>query len=191
VLQKWCLPRLDSRLIQSLQYEGSSWQPRPAGKEQKKYQQYRYVDRNRAEGMSCDRILHIERYLRPRKIIVPAALITKTKAASQNIRTMFCMISNADSGSIAAIGRHRVLAFGGIEIKICFHTAGEDIQVRFAARPKRFNQALPPLRGCLNKGAAPPCNFFRTGTCSKAVTCKLVDPRRFAPLNPHALGGHM
>jgi len=140
--------------------------------------------------MSCDGIFLIERHLRPRVIIVPAALITKAKAAAQNIRTAFCVIKNAEGGSIVAIGRHRVLPFGGIEIKIRFHTAGEHVQVSFAACPKRLDQALPPLRGCLNKGAAPTRNC-RTGIGSKTVTCKLIDPRRFAPFNPHALGGHV
>src|SRR5258708_34812981 len=105
--------------------------------------------------MSCDSILLFERHLRPRIILVPAALIAKTKAAAQNVRATFCMIKNADSGSIVAIGRrHRVLPFGGIKIKIRFHTAGEHVKVSFAACPKRLNQALPPLRGCPNKGPA-------------------------------------
>jgi hypothetical protein len=51
----------------------------------KKHQQYRYVDRNRAKGMSCDRILLIERHLQLRDLKCGPALCSSIKALTSLI----------------------------------------------------------------------------------------------------------
>src|SRR6202034_1678476 len=187
MIQERRLSRFFARLVQSFQHESPARQAGASRQKQEERQDHRDVDRNGAECVSCDRIGLAGRKLRLFVVALPRALVAETKAASQNISIAGSTIKHTDGQSTSAIWGGWILAHFGIEIKVGFHAAREHIQFRVAMGPKALDQAAPALRGRLNKSATPSHRLRTRRTGTKSVAVELLDPRRFAPFNPHAL----